>query len=220
MKDISEIEQYGDVVTWCHDFLSVTDSNHADYGVSPLLYRSERNLLMSLVSFLFDYCSSEDLTIDGLLTLLSMAETKPDDYVWKSPLDFIFLQLETGMCYTVPSDREAFTGLSRQLLPADDTYLVPTSSQLKRRDGYKPSDCEYSSLRSEDFTLRCWLPVKSLPRYDFALIVSDLTCRMLDFKYHDELLDKTHVVDEDKATAKRRKPFGFKRNKRQKGQIL
>lgn len=87
MKDISEIEGYEDVVTWCRDFFSATDSIHADIGVSPLLYRSERNLLMSLVSYLFDYLPSEDLTTDALLTLLSMAETKPDDYGWKSPLD-------------------------------------------------------------------------------------------------------------------------------------
>lgn len=51
MKDISEIEGYEDVVTWCRDFFSATDSIHADIGVSPLLYRSERNLLMSLVSW-------------------------------------------------------------------------------------------------------------------------------------------------------------------------
>lgn len=81
MKDISEIEGYEDVVTWCRDFFSATDSIHADIGVSPLLYRSERNLLMSLVSYLFDYLPSEDLTTDALLTLLSMAETKPDDYL-------------------------------------------------------------------------------------------------------------------------------------------
>ena len=69
MKDISEIEGYEDVVTWCRDFFSATDSIHADIGVSPLLYRSERNLLMSLVSYLFDYLPSEDLTTDALLTL-------------------------------------------------------------------------------------------------------------------------------------------------------
>lgn len=77
MKDISEIEGYEDVVTWCRDFFSATDSIHADIGVSPLLYRSERNLLMSLVSYLFDYLPSEDLTTDALLTLLSMRRLSP-----------------------------------------------------------------------------------------------------------------------------------------------
>lgn len=221
MKDISEIEEYEDVVTWCHDFLLATDSTHADIGVSTLLYRSERNLLMSLVSFLFDYLPSEDLTIDGLLTLLSMAEAKPDDYYeWKSPLDFIFMELETGKRYAARPDREEPIGLSRNLLPADDSCLVQMPSPLKRRDGYKPSECEYFPSPDKDFTLRCWLPVKSLSRADFALIVSDLTCRTLDFKYRDAPSDETTIVDEDKAIAKRHKPFGFKRDKRQKGQSL
>lgn len=134
MKDISEIEGYEDVVTWCRDFFSATDSIHADIGVSPLLYRSERNLLMSLVSYLFDYLPSEDLTTDALLTLLSMAETKPDDYGWKSPLDLLFMELETGKRYAARPDREEPIGLSRNLLPADDSYLVQIPSPLKRRN--------------------------------------------------------------------------------------
>ena len=220
MKDISEIEGYEDVVTWCRDFFSATDSIHADIGVSPLLYRSERNLLMSLVSYLFDYLPSEDLTTDALLTLLSMAETKPDDYGWKSPLDLLFMELETGKRYAARPDREEPIGLSRNLLPADDSYLVQIPSPLKRRDGYKPSECEYFPSPDKDFTLRCWLPVKSLSRVDFALIVSDLTCRTLDFKYRDVSVAHPLITDEDKSIAKRHKPFGFRRDKRQKGQSL
>lgn len=220
MKDISEIEGYEDVVTWCRDFFSATDSIHADIGVSPLLYRSERNLLMSLVSYLFDYLPSEDLTTDALLTLLSMAETKPDDYGWKSPLDLLFMELETGKRYAARPDREEPIGLSRNLLPADDSYLVQIPSPLKRRDGYKPSECEYFPSLDKDFTLRCWLPVKSLSRVDFALIVSDLTCRTLDFKYRDVSVAHPLITDEDKSIAKRHKPFGFRRDKRQKGQSL
>lgn len=220
MKDISEIEGYEDVVTWCRDFFSATDSIHADIGVSPLLYRSERNLLMSLVSYLFDYLPSEDLTTDALLTLLSMAETKPDDYGWKSPLDLLFMELETGKRYAARPDREETIGLSRNLLPADDSYLVQIPSPLKRRDGYKPSECEYFPSPDKDFTLRCWLPVKSLSRVDFALIVSDLTCRTLDFKYRDVSVAHPLITDEDKSIAKRHKPFGFRRDKRQKGQSL
>lgn len=220
MKDISEIEGYEDVVTWCRDFFSATDSIHADIGVSPLLYRSERNLLMSLVSYLFDYLPSEDLTTDALLTLLSMAETKPDDCGWKSPLDLLFMELETGKRYAARPDREEPIGLSRNLLPADDSYLVQIPSPLKRRDGYKPSECEYFPSPDKDFTLRCWLPVKSLSRVDFALIVSDLTCRTLDFKYRDVSVAHPLITDEDKSIAKRHKPFGFRRDKRQKGQSL
>lgn len=214
------IEGYEDVVTWCRDFFSATDSIHADIGVSPLLYRSERNLLMSLVSYLFDYLPSEDLTTDALLTLLSMAETKPDDYGWKSPLDLLFMELETGKRYAARPDREEPIGLSRNLLPADDSYLVQIPSPLKRRDGYKPSECEYFPSPDKDFTLRCWLPVKSLSRVDFALIVSDLTCRALDFKYRDVSVAHPLITDEDKSIAKRHKPFGFRRDKRQKGQSL
>lgn len=220
MKDISEIKGYEDVVTWCRDFLSATDSTHNDIGVSPLLYRSERNLLMSLVSLIFDYFPTEDLTTDALLTILSMAETKPGDYGYTSPLDLMFYELETGKRYAAKPDREEPIGLSRNLLPADDSYLVQIPSPLKRRDGYKPSECEYFSSPDRDFTLRCWLPVKSLAREDFALIVSDLTCRMLDFKYRNAPSDETTIVDEDKAIAKRHKPFGFRRDKRQKGQSL
>lgn len=220
LNRIIKIEGYEDVVTWCRDFFSATDSIHADIGVSPLLYRSERNLLMSLVSYLFDYLPSEDLTTDALLTLLSMAETKPDDYGWKSPLDLLFMELETGKRYAARPDREEPIGLSRNLLPADDSYLVQIPSPLKRRDGYKPSECEYFPSPDKDFTLRCWLPVKSLSRVDFALIVSDLTCRTLDFKYRDVSVAHPLITDEDKSIAKRHKPFGFRRDKRQKGQSL
>lgn len=167
MKDISEIKGYEDVVTWCRDFLSATDSTHNDIGVSPLLYRSERNLLMSLVSLIFDYFPAKDLTTDALLTILSMAETKPGDYGYTSPLDLMFYELETGKRYAAKPDREEPLSDCREIsypptIPILSRYPPRSSgatatSHLSANTSHhrieiSPSDAGFPSNRSPERT--------------------------------------------------------------------
>lgn len=164
MRDISEIETYADVDEWCRDLLTATDALRPPGAHFHALYGSERNLLAALVCFLLDYFPSRDLSLDSILTLLSMAESREGDPYFKSPLDLLFDQIEDG----------------KRLCKGDGSDWVWAPSNLKRRDGVRPVDCGGLSP-DEDAALLRWHPLKSIPRADFSLIVSDLTCRVIDF---------------------------------------
>ena len=54
-------------------------------------------LYMALIAFMRDYCPAQDYNIGGLLKLLSMAKASESNENYKSPLDLIFDEIETGM---------------------------------------------------------------------------------------------------------------------------
>ena len=96
MRDISKIETYADADEWCRDLIAATDALRPPGAHFHALYGSERNLLSALVCFLLDYFPSRDLSLDSILILLSMAESREGDPYFKSPLDLLFDQIEDG----------------------------------------------------------------------------------------------------------------------------
>ena len=70
------------------------DQEHAG---DPFWPNTERLLYTALTAYLVYHCPPEDRNVGGLLTLLSLADAREGDPDWKSPLDMLFDELETGM---------------------------------------------------------------------------------------------------------------------------
>lgn len=107
---------------------------------------SERLLYIALIAFLRDWCADKFYSLDGLLTLLSMAEARENDENFKSPLDLLFLQIETGMKYikkdSAPAapasaklSRDVMWGASAQ---GGSTYTKIPSKFKRKSDGVCP----------------------------------------------------------------------------------
>lgn len=93
---------------------------------------TEKSLLCGLIVFLRDYFPPEDFSLDGLRTLLDMANRKGLDI---SPLDIMVGELKTGEGY-----KKVIT-------------LEKVPSTFERRDGTRPADTGGFNTE-EDSTLR------------------------------------------------------------------
>lgn len=152
MKDITALETDRDVVEWCRDFFAVTNAACPQYERET---RADRNFLMALVGYLREWCLHSDCTLDGLLTLLSMAQARAYDESYTSPLDILFKNIERGERY----------------------YFACRNS-----DGVMPA--KYGGLSAdEDFALLCYHSVMYLPANQRIAIAANLTSRVIDLKY-------------------------------------
>ena len=79
------------------------DDNHAN---DPFWENSERLLYTALIAYLIDHCPPGDRTLNGLLLLLSLAEAREADESFKSPLDILFEELETGRRMVAVADTD------------------------------------------------------------------------------------------------------------------
>ena len=80
------------------------DREHAG---DPFWENAERLLYVALIGYLLYHCPPEDRSLSGLVTLLSLAKAKESDEDYKSPLDLLFEELETGMRYVRCADGDA-----------------------------------------------------------------------------------------------------------------
>ncbi len=78
-----------DILSFVNCLISNTNGDKQSGG-DPFWENSERLLYTALIALLRDWFPPEDYSLDGLLTLLSMAEAKENDENFKSPLDMIF----------------------------------------------------------------------------------------------------------------------------------
>jgi type IV secretion system protein VirD4 len=62
----------------------------------PFWENAERLLYTALIALLRDWFRKEDYNLPGLLTLLDIAGAREEDESYRSPLDFIFEEIETG----------------------------------------------------------------------------------------------------------------------------
>lgn len=117
---------------------------------------SERLLYTALIAFLRDYFPPEDYSLSGLLTLLSMAEAHEEDENFKSPLDLLFEELETGKHYerveTGASASPVLNERTRGLANKATSSIREVPSTFERRDGMRPADCG-GFTADEDFAL-------------------------------------------------------------------
>lgn len=125
------------------DVLEVVDciiANTTREGASsadPFWENAERLLYSALVAYLVWHCPEADRNLPGLMTLLSLASASEGDEGYKSPLDVLFDELETGKRCVVgemgprQEGARSFTGGTRvvwvrvaePLAPEDDFAL-------------------------------------------------------------------------------------------------
>lgn len=117
----------------------------------------ERLLYTALIAFLRDYFPSEDYSLSGLLTLLSLAEAKEENENYQSPLDLLFKELETGIHYemapsSTPSGASSGSGRSISVR-STSSYREYPSTFRRASDGKRPADCGGFSP-DNDFALK------------------------------------------------------------------
>ena len=107
-----------DILSFVNCLISNTNGDKQSGG-DPFWENSERLLYTALIALLRDWFPPEDYSLDGLLTLLSMAEAKENDENFKSPLDMIFDEIDTGISGRTAqkvSEKMAVIGQHHQVL--------------------------------------------------------------------------------------------------------
>lgn len=119
-----------DIVEWVQGFMQLTTDQQKGGG-DQFWDDSTQMLFIALIALLRDWFPREDYTFDGLMTLLSMAQVKEEDENYKSQLDQIFDEIETGV---VPDDRPARKVDARSRQVADATAPGQKTRPSTRRN--------------------------------------------------------------------------------------
>ena len=72
-------------------------SGDKEHAGDPFWENAERLLYVALIGYLMGHCPPADRSLSGLVTLLSLAKAKEADEDYRSPLDLLFEEVETGM---------------------------------------------------------------------------------------------------------------------------
>lgn len=81
------------------------DKEHAG---DPFWENAERLLYVALIGYLVRHCPPADRSLSGLVTLLSLAKAKESDEDYRSPLDLLFEEVETGLRYVAAENDSPF----------------------------------------------------------------------------------------------------------------
>lgn len=154
------------------------DDQHAG---DPYWEKAERLLYTSLLGYLVEHCPEEDRNMEGLLTLLSLADAREEDEGWKSPLDMLFDELETGMRLVGPASPDAFDESSRA--------FVEGGSECRWTRVSDPVDAR------GDFGLSTYRQFRVAAGKTMKSIISSCNVRMkpLDIKPVRELMSKDEM---------------------------
>ena len=150
-----------DILSFVNCLISNTNGDKPTGG-DPFWENSERLLYTALIALLRDWFPKEDYSLVGLLQLLSMAEAKENDENFKSPLDLIFDEIETGMVYERnenyrgPSTSTSYAAAESDRMAISenttDEFIWKPSSMERNGDGVSPAD--YGGLTSDqDYAL-------------------------------------------------------------------
>lgn len=104
---IEYVRTQADILTFVECLISNTTGDREHSG-DPFWENAERLLYTALIAYLIDHCPKENRNIPGLLTLLALAEAREEDETFRSPLDTLFDEIETGMRYVNVSAAEPF----------------------------------------------------------------------------------------------------------------
>lgn len=87
--------------------LIANTSGDREHAGDPFWENAERLLYVALIGYLVYRCPPEDRSLSGVVTLLSLAKAKESDEDYRSPLDLLFEEVETGMRYVMaPAEAE------------------------------------------------------------------------------------------------------------------
>lgn len=102
---IAYVRDEADVLEFVSCLISNTSGDREHAG-DPFWENAERLLYVALVGYLVFRCPPEDRSFSGVVTLLSLAKAKESDEAYRSPLDLLFEEVETGMRLVFDGDDE------------------------------------------------------------------------------------------------------------------
>lgn len=110
---IKYVRTQADILTFVECLIKNTTGDK-DHSGDPFWENAERLLYTALIAYLIDHCPAQNRNIPGLLTLLALAEAREEDESFRSPLDTLFDELETGRRYVNVSAAEPFDSEHRR----------------------------------------------------------------------------------------------------------
>ena len=137
---IAYIRDEAGVIRFARGIVANTEGE-ADHKGDPYWEKAERLVYTALTAYLVMHCEPADRNLDGLLTLLSLADAR-DDPGYMSPLDMVFRELETGERYVRRGGASAEGGSLRGFAEEDGAW-----EWVKVREPAPPDDFALASYR-------------------------------------------------------------------------
>lgn len=216
---LAYVKTDADILSFVNCFIMNT-SDPKKSGGDAFWENSERLLYTALIALLRDWFPKKDYSIDGLLTLLSMAEARENDEDFESPLDLIFKEIETGKVYRKNPNYHAQKRhssksaeenvLARRVIEQEDSndegepeFTYQSSLMRRNSDGVKPG-AKGGLSTNEDFALANYKKFKTAAGKTLKSILISCNVRLESceisevrelLKYDEMELDK--LGDED-----------------------
>ena len=136
---LAYVKSESDILTFVECLIKNTTGEKGS-AQDPFWENAERLLYTALVAYLIYHCPERDRNVPGLLMLLGLAEAHEDDERYKSPLDMLFDELETGR-RLVPGASGAYDAESRALGNGSGTHSwMEIGPALKPEDDFALSN--------------------------------------------------------------------------------
>ena len=188
---IAYIRDEAGVIRFARGIVANTEGD-ADHKGDPYWEKAERLVYTALTAYLVMHCEPADRNLDGLLTLLSLADAR-DDPGYMSPLDMVFRELETGERYVRRGGASAEGGSLRGFSEEDGAW-----EWVKVREPAPPDDFALASYR--EFRVAAGDTMKSMLS-SCNVRLKPLSIRAVrDLTSKDEL-DLAHMGDEGAKVA-------------------
>lgn len=170
-----------EILSFVKCLIKNTSGKKNDTG-DPFWENSETLLYVSLIAFMRDWMSDRDYTLPSLLKLLAQAEAHEDDESFKSPLDLLFDQIETGKKYVqvdkAKQQNEKYSEVSRDVVRhTTNSKWEWQPSKYVRRDGVRPADKDGLDA-SEDFALSNYKAFKTAAGKTLKSIIISCNVRL------------------------------------------
>ena len=158
-----------DILSFVNCF--ILNTNGEGKASDPFWENAERMLYTALIALLRDWFPPKDYNLPSLLTLLSLAEAREDDENYKSPLDLIFYQIESGKRYAKTGHNQAKrAGLTRDFgTSAKEGWSWVASNFRRNTDGLCPADVsgltpdqDFALLNYKNFKVAAGKTLKSI----------------------------------------------------------
>lgn len=105
---IAYVRDEADILEFVSCLIENTTGDREHAG-DPFWENAERLLYVALIGYLVYRCPPGDRSLSGVVTLLSLAKAKESDESYRSPLDLLFEEVETGMrCIVSDGGEEGF----------------------------------------------------------------------------------------------------------------
>ena len=188
---IAYISDEAGVIRFARGIVANTEGE-ADHKGDPYWEKAERLVYTALTAYLVMHCEPADRNLDGLLTLLSLADAR-DDPGYMSPLDMVFRELETGERYVRRGGASAEGGSLRGFAEEDGAW-----EWVKVREPAPPDDFALASYR--EFRVAAGDTMKSMLS-SCNVRLKPLSIRAVRDLTSEDELDLAHMGDEGAKVA-------------------